>query len=46
MSDADGDNVAIVNSVGDLVSDDDSIRLSWGTPSEHHRSELGHSCEA
>ena len=34
-------NVATTNPVGDLISDDDSIRLLRRIPSEHYGSELG-----
>ena len=33
--------VAITDSVGDLITDDDSIRFLRGTPSEHYRGEHG-----
>ena len=35
------DKVAITDSVGDLITDDDSIRFLRGTPSEHYGGELG-----
>ena len=35
------DKVATTESVGDLITDDDSIRFLRGTPSEHYGGELG-----
>ena len=32
---------SITDSVGDLITDDDSIRFLRGTPSEHYGGELG-----
>ncbi len=35
----------ITNSVGDLISDNDSIRFSRSIPSQHYRSEFGTVCQ-